>query len=198
MYEWARGAHFFLVLIHAGLYTRGRLSIACNPMDNRELEIIITRELEALGFECVKLEVVGSSRNPIVRLYIDKPGGVGIKHCASVSRALGLVLEETDPFPGRYLLEVSSPGNNRPLTKEEHFVRFAGQEARVHFVDAESGKKTCTGHIRSCINGLLVLDTEDGELQIGLSNIVKANLHGQEYKIDKKRNKIKRKKDGRK
>ena len=149
-----------------------------------------------MGFECVKLEVVGSPKNPIVRLYIDRPGGVSIKHCAQVSRAIGLVLEETDPFPGRYLLEVSSPGNNRPLTREEHFVRYIGREARVHFKDAESGKKTYTGHIRSCINGLLVLTTEEDDLQIELSQIIKANLHGQEYKIDKKQKKIKRKKDG--
>ncbi len=188
---------FFLVLIHAGRHTPGCLFITCNPMDNNELERIVARELEALGFECVKLEVVGSPRNPIVRLYIDRPGGVSIKHCASVSRAIGLVLEETDPFPGRYLLEVSSPGNNRPLTREEHFVRFAGQQAKVQFMDPEAGKKTYTGHIRSCINGILVLDTEDGELHIGLSDILKANLHGQEYKIDKKRNKIKKKKDDR-
>ncbi|MEJ2719951.1 MAG: ribosome maturation factor RimP [bacterium] len=167
-------------------------------MDNRELEKTIAQELEALGFECVKFEVVGSPRNPIVRLYIDRPGGVSIKHCAQVSRAIGLVLEETDPFPGRYLLEVSSPGNNRPLTREEHFVRFAGKEARVQFVNAEEGKKTYTGYIRSCINGILVLDTDEGELHIGLSDIVKANLHGQEYKIDKKRNKSKKKKDDQK
>lgn len=167
-------------------------------MDNRELEAIVMRELEALGFECVKMEVVGSPRNPIVRLYIDKPGGVGIKHCAQVSRAIGLVLEETDPFPGRYLLEVSSPGDNRPLTREEHFVRYNGCEARVQFADAELGKKTYTGQIRSCINELLVLSTEDGDIQIKLSDIIKANLHGQEYKIDKKRKKSRRKKDGRK
>ncbi|UCH82629.1 MAG: ribosome maturation factor RimP [Candidatus Latescibacterota bacterium] len=162
------------------------------------LEEIVARELEALGYECVKLEVVGSPKNPIVRLYIDRPGGVSIKHCAQVSRAIGLVLEETDPFPGRYLLEVSSPGNNRPLTREEHFVRFNGREARVQYIDADAGKKTYTGYIRSCINGLLELDTEDGVHHIKLSDILSANLHGQEYKIDKKRKKSRRKKDGRK
>jgi ribosome maturation factor RimP len=166
-------------------------------MDKNELEKIVARELETLGFECIRLEVVGSPRNPIVRLYIDKPGGVSIKHCAQVSRSIGLVLEEQDPFPGRYLLEVSSPGNNRPLTREEHFARFAGHEARVQFVDGESGKKTCTGHIQSCINELLIMDTDDGEIRIRLSDIVNANLHGREYKIDKKRKKSKSKKDGR-
>jgi ribosome maturation factor RimP len=151
-----------------------------------ELEKVVVPEIEALGFECVKLEVVGSSRSPIVRIYIDKDDGVTIKHCAMVSRAIGLVLERVDPFPGRYLLEVSSPGNARPLTKQEHFVRFAGREARVECDEAGEGKKTYTGRIHSCINGLLVLDAEEGERIIRFSDIVKANLCPQEYKIDKK------------
>jgi ribosome maturation factor RimP len=167
-------------------------------MEKRELEKVIGPELAVLGFECVKLELLGTPKNPIVRLYIDKPGGVSIKHCASVSRAIGLVLDQMDPFPGRYLLEVSSPGNNRPLTKEEHYVRFVGREAKIQCEDTEQGKKTYTGRIRSCINGLLVLDTVEGEQSIRLSEILKANLFGQEYKIDKKRKKTRRNKDGRK
>lgn len=165
-------------------------------MNNNELEKVVAPELEALGFECVKLEVVGSSRNPIVRLYIDRESGVSIKHCAMVSRAIGLVLDRLDPFPGRYLLEVSSPGNNRPLAKDEHYVRFVGRDARVQCVDVDSGKKTYTGRIRSCINGLLVLDTDEGEQHIRLKDVIKANLFGQEYKIDKKQNKSRTKKDG--
>jgi len=165
-------------------------------MNNTELEKAVAPELEALGFECVKLEVVGSSRNPVVRLYIDREDGVSIKHCAMVSRAIGLVLDRLNPFPGRYLLEVSSPGDNRPLIKEEHYARFAGSDARVQCLDDETGKKTYTGRIRSCINGLLVLDTAEGQLDIRLSDIIRANLFGQEYKIDKKRKKDETKKDG--
>jgi ribosome maturation factor RimP len=165
-------------------------------MDSSELEKVVASEVEALGFECVKMEVVGSSRSPIVRIFIDREGGVSIKHCAMVSRAIGLVLDRLDPFPGRYLLEVSSPGNNRPLTKEEHFGRFAGSEARVQCQNPESGKKTYTGLIHSCINGLLVLSTEEGEIAIKLSEVVKANLCPQEYKIDKKQKQFRKTKDG--
>ena len=155
-------------------------------MNIAELEKLVVPEIEALGFECVKLEIVGSARSPIVRIYIDKDEGVTIKHCAMVSRSIGLVFDRADPFPGRYLLEVSSPGNARPLTKEEHFVRFAGQEARIECDETGTGKKTYTGRIRSCINGLLVLDADEGERIIRFSDIVKANLCPQEYKIDKK------------
>lgn len=165
-------------------------------MDNNELEKVVIPEVEALGFECVKIEVIGSPRSPIVRIYIDREGGVSIKHCVMVSRSIGLVFDRLDPFPGRYLLEVSSPGNNRPLAKAEHFVQFAGREARVQCEEPGSGKKTYTGLIRSCINGLLILDTDEGERVISFSDIVKANLSPQEYKIDKKQKDYRIEKDG--
>ena len=73
------------------------------------------------------------------------------------------------------------------MTREEHYLRFVGSQARVRFVSPELGKNTYTGHIRSCINGVLALDTEEGQQLIKLTDIVKANLVGREYKIDKKR-----------
>jgi len=164
-------------------------------MENHDLESIVVPELEGLGFECVKLEVVGTKRSPIIRLYIDRSGGVSIKDCAMVSRSISMLLDREDPFPGRYLLEVSSPGNNRPLTREEHFVQFVGHDARVQCESEEAGKKTYTGNIRSCINGMLVMDTDSGQQLIRLSEIQKASLAGREYKIDKKQKRSKKNKD---
>lgn len=158
-------------------------------MTERELEKLILPELETLGFECVKLEVVGSPRHPVVRLFIDKPGGVTVGECALASRTIALVFDREDPFPGHFLLEVSSPGSNRPLVSEEHFQRFAGSEAKVVTERAGAGRMTYTGRIRSCINGELTLDTDEGEVVVGLSEVVRANLINQEYKIDKKREK---------
>jgi ribosome maturation factor RimP len=117
---------------------------------------------------------------------------VTVGECAKVSRALGLVLEREDPFPGRYLLEVSSPGSNRPLVTEEHYQRFAGQPARVAVENGAVGKITYTGTIRSCINGDLTLQTDDGDVVVALRDVVRANLINQEYKIDKKRDKDRR------
>lgn len=159
-------------------------------MQTSELEELVAPELEALGFECVKLEVAGNARHPVVRLFIDKPGGVTIGDCTRVTRAIGLVLDARDPFPERYLLEVSSPGSNRPLTTREHFQRFAGQDAKVQTrARADGEKRTYTGCIRSCINDVLTLDTDDGEVHIPLDDVAAANLIHQEYKIDKKRSK---------
>ncbi len=157
----------------------------------QELEKLIVPELETLGFECVKLEVVGGPRHPVVRLFIDKPGGVTVGECALVSRTLGLVFDREDPFPGRFLLEVSSPGSNRPLVTEVHFQRFAGQEAKV-VVERAGARATHVGRIRSCVDDTLILDTDAGEVVVGLREVVRANLINQEYKIDKKREKHRR------
>ena len=165
-------------------------------MKANDLEAVLTPELDALGYECVKCELAGAGSSRIIRLYIDRPGGVGIKDCATVSRAMGMLLDQLDPFPGRYLLEVSSPGNNRPLTREKHFADYVGHSARVQWQDHEEGKKTYTGTIRSCINGILMLESPEGEHQIPLSKIIKANLTDEIYQIDKKMKHTKNKKGG--
>jgi ribosome maturation factor RimP len=165
-------------------------------MDRDGLEAIIEPELASMGFECVKLEVAGSGRNPIVRIYIDKADGVTIRDCGLVTKAVGLLLEEADPFPGRYLLEVSSPGNNRPLARQDHFSRFEGELARVQFTAEAGEKKTYTGTILSCINDILILKTDAGEHSIRLRDIIKAHLAGVEYKIEKIKKHAKRKKGG--
>ena len=161
-------------------------------MTDKELENLLVPELEAMGFECVKLEVVGSPRHPVVRLFIDKPGGVTVGECARASRAIGLVLESADPFPGSFLLEVSSPGSNRPLVTEAHYQRFVGSDAKVVVERAGTERSTYVGRIRSCAESVLTLDTDDGEVVVQLGDVVKANLINQEYKIDKKREKDRR------
>jgi ribosome maturation factor RimP len=157
----------------------------------RELENLIVPELDSLGFECVKLEVVGSPRHPVVRLFIDKPGGVTVGECALVSRTIGLVFDREDPFPGSFLLEVSSPGSNRPLVTDAHFQRFTGHEAKV-VTERDGARATYMGRIRSCTNDELTLDTDQGEVIVKLREIVRANLINEEYKIDKKREKHRR------
>jgi ribosome maturation factor RimP len=166
-------------------------------MSSNDLEKLVVPELEPLGFECVKCEVVGSGRNPVVRLYIDKPGGVTVDDCSLVSRTVGLLLERQDPFPGRYMLEVSSPGSNRPLVTADHFRRFQGEQAKVQYRSG-TDKITCTGQIRSCINDLLTMETVDGEVTVELSRIIKASLIGQDYKIDKKMKHARREARGKK
>ena len=86
---------------------------------------------------------------------------------------------------------MSSPGSNRPLTRPEHFERFAGHEAKIQ-VHGSDGKTTYTGRIRSCINDVITVDTEDGEFAVAFADVIGAHLLHQEYKIDKKMKKDRR------
>lgn len=184
----------FLLYMPPGARTRAGLGrIRGKPLQKKEIEAIVVPEMDTLGFELIKLEVVGSASNPVVRMYIDRPGGVTIGDCAMVSRTVGLLLEEADPFPGRYLLEVSSPGSNRPLVTAGHFEAYAGEMAKV--VARAAGERiTYTGTIASCINDVVTLRTADGDASVHLDDVISAQLVHQEYKIDKKRSKEKRSK----
>ncbi len=112
------------------------------PIDG--IEEALDPRVEALGFEVVELEWGGTERRPILRLRVDRPDsspgqGVTVQDCARVSRALEPWLDEYPGLPERYVLEVSSPGVERPLVRERDFRRFAGQEVRLRV--AESGRR---------------------------------------------------------
>lgn len=129
----------------------------------------VARELEArvdgLGFELVDVEWAGSRRRPILRLRIDRPGsgvgpgadGVNLDDCAVVSRALEAWLDEMAAVPERYVLEVSSPGVERPLVRPSDYSRFAGQQVAV------KGERALAGRARRLEGELLGLDESDAE-----------------------------------
>ena len=77
--------------------------------------------VEQLGFELADIEVRLGGQDGLLRLYIDKDGGIDVEDCQSVSRQVSAILDVEDPLPGNYTLEVSSPGLDRTLTKPSHF-----------------------------------------------------------------------------
>jgi ribosome maturation factor RimP len=105
-------------------------------MADQSLEQALEERTEALGFELVELERTGSRNRPVLRVRVDRPDsrpgdGVGLDDCARISRALEAYLDELDSMPSRYVLEVSSPGVERPLVKRRDFERFSGHEVVV-------------------------------------------------------------------
>ncbi len=113
-----------------------------------EVEEELEARVDDLGYELVDVVWAGSSRRPILRIRIDRPGstpgqGVTVDDCAVVSRALEPWLDAMDAVPERYVLEVSSPGVDRPLTRPAHWARFAGEEVAIrgHGVLAGRGKR---------------------------------------------------------
>jgi ribosome maturation factor RimP len=115
------------------------------------------------GFELVDVELKRVAGGQLVRLYVDKPGGIGLDDLQSVSEEVSAILDAEDPIEGRYTLEVSSPGLDRPLRSEEDYRRFAGRLARLASYEPLEGRRHWTGRIVSCEDGVVTLELERGQ-----------------------------------
>ncbi|MPZ45383.1 MAG: ribosome maturation factor RimP [Betaproteobacteria bacterium] len=140
---------------------------------NRNQYEWVERAVTGLGYEFVHLEWV--PRSGLMRVYIDKEGGVNLDDCARVSEHLGRSMAVEGIAYDR--LEISSPGLDRPLARELDFKRFAGHKARIVLRIPVSGRKTITGVIGESKNGSIVL-AADGNVVfvIDLANVDKARL----------------------
>lgn len=130
-----------------------------------------------LGVELYWLEYKKTGSKGVLRVYIDKAGGVGVEDCARVSRALEAPFDEK--IPHSYDLEVSSPGIERRLYTFEHFRRATGKFIRVHLKDPIAGAKTHTGILMLVTDCLILEDEENGRrLEIPLSHVTHARVKG--------------------
>src|ERR1041385_7924208 len=129
------------------------------------------------GLELVHVEVAGPENNPIVRVFIDKPGGVTHDDCAEVSTQIGTVLDVEDFIHAAYTLEVSSPGIERGLYKLADYERFAGSTARIKTRLAIGNQRNFRGRISGIANDNVVFDDRtNGRVEIPFESIAKANL----------------------
>lgn len=132
---------------------------------------------EFSGMELVHLEMRRESGGTVVRLFIDKEGGVTLDDCAHVSRQLSARLDAEDPIEGRYTLEVSSPGLDRPLSRDRDFERFAGQRVKVTTESPIDGQRNFIGRLEGLMAGAVHLVLEDGrEVRIPRNRISRACL----------------------
>ena len=133
----------------------------------------------SLGFELVEIERGGGQGRIVIRLFIDKPGGVDLADCSRMSRELNQRLEEGDLIEVSYVLEVSSPGLERPLRKAADFERYAGSpvELRLYKPDGESGRKQYTGTLLGIEGETVTIEIEGGEKRsFPLDGISRARL----------------------
>jgi ribosome maturation factor RimP len=128
------------------------------------------------GLELVHLEYLRERGGRIMRLYIDKPGGVTLEDCAALSRELGDILDAHLPEIGRYHLEVSSPGPNRPLAREKDFERFRGYRAKIRTLSPINGQKNFSGVLEGLSAGTVWLNTGQTTVAIAIHAISKAHL----------------------
>ena len=129
------------------------------------------------GLHLVDVELKGGNSNQLLRVFIDKPGGVSHADCALVSEQLSAMLDVEDIFPGRYVLEVSSPGLDRKLTRPSDYTYFVGRRARVVLKEAAGEQRVLEGRLAGFENGRVRLDLgERGVQDLDLTNIRKAQL----------------------
>lgn len=132
-------------------------------MTREELARLVEPTIERMGYELTDLEMKIGGRDGAVRLFIDRPGGVGLADCETVSRQVSALLDVEDPVPGHYVLEVSSPGLDRKLTKPAHFRRFIGDDVRVRMRFPVAGRRKFRGKLLAANEETIEVEV-DGEL----------------------------------
>ena len=131
---------------------------------------------ESEGLELIQVEYQRESAGRILRLYVDKPGGIGIDDCIGVSRQLGDILDVNLEDVGPYSLEVTSPGSERPLAKKEDFDKFKGNRAKIKTYQPLNGRKNFTGVILGITGDELSLQIDEKIITIAYTDISKARL----------------------
>ena len=148
---------------------------ALNTLRDR-LVVLLSPIVNDLGLELWELEYHSQRGGGLLRLYIDGGDGVTLDDCEHVSRAVSAALDVEDPIPGRFTLEVSSPGLDRVLRTREHFLRFVGELARVETTVPLDGRKRFMGRLLKVNADDIALEVEGRTVTIPLAAIHKARL----------------------
>ncbi len=147
------------------------------PDDLKErIRDLASTAVEGDGFELVDVKVTGFGARTMVKIIVDRPGGILLEECALVSRQLSPLLDDVDLIPHRYTLEVSSPGLNRPLVTPRDFRRRIGEVIRVHSLKADGGETESQGKLLDCKEEQILIETETGIETVPLAAVKKAKV----------------------
>lgn len=142
------------------------------------VEELLEPEASSHGFELVAVEQAGGRHVPVIRVLLDREGGVTIDDLAAANEWVSATLDESDIVSGSYTLEVSSPGIDRPLRKLADFERFAGETATIKTRVGQTGRSSWTGPIEKVEGDHVVLDIDGEPFAIAFNDILKARLKG--------------------
>jgi len=146
-------------------------------VDLESIRAIVERVAVSEGLALVDVELKGGRSNRLLRVYIDKPEGVSHADCRLVSEQISAILDVEDPFPGSYVLEVSSPGLDRKLDKPSDFAYFVGRRARLVLREPVDEERVFEGRLAGFEAGRVRMDLgERGITEFELTNISKARL----------------------
>lgn len=132
--------------------------------------------VDGLGFELVGVEYHPGRGEGLLRIYIDHADGISVDDCARVSHQISGVLDVEDPVSGRYRLEISSPGFDRPLIRERDYHRFAGHEVKLKLAGLWEGRRKLRGILKGLDGHEVLIEFEGEALRVPLDRIEKGNL----------------------
>lgn len=169
--------------LYSYLYVKSGRLMSTQKIDTCTLVSTVAKPiLDSMGLELVDIEFGRLGRDAVLRLYIDKEGGVMLDDCAELSRELSMILDVEDVIASNYTLEVSSPGLDRPLKKQADYDRFVGRLIKVRtyqpFLDDSGNKrKTFLGKLEGLVDGVVKMKLTEGQgASIPLDRVAKANL----------------------
>ena len=145
-------------------------------MTGEELTKLLEPAIEQLGYELSDLEMNIGARDGVIRLFIDKADGVGLEDCETVSSQISALLDVEDLVPGHYVLEVSSPGLDRRLTKPEHFQQFMGEDVRVKLRFPIEGRRNFRGALRAADKENIEVEVDGESHRLPMATIQSARL----------------------
>jgi ribosome maturation factor RimP len=128
------------------------------------------------GMELVEIEYRREARGWVLRLFIDKEGGVTVDDCTLISQEVGRSLDVEDFILTPYTLEVSSPGLTRPLKNERDFTKYRNHLIKVKTVNPIENRRQFRGKLLEIFENRIEIEMDEGVVQIPLSNVAKANL----------------------
>ncbi len=138
---------------------------------------LIRGAVEGLGYELVGVEALShGGRGQLLRVYIDQEAGITLTDCERVSHQVSGVLDVESPLRGDYVLEVSSPGLDRPLFERAHFERFVGEVARIKLTAGRGGRSNFKGAIVGVEGDQLLMDVDGETVRMALADIASARL----------------------
>lgn len=142
----------------------------------QEVREVVEPILQSQGYELVDLEYQRESRGWVLRIYLDREGGITLDDCTGVSHEVGAVLEVKDVIPNAYVLEVSSPGLTRPLKKPEDYNRFRNQLVKIKLFQPLDGRRNFKGILLGLERETVRVEADGQVFEIPLQSIAKANL----------------------
>ncbi|MDZ5604390.1 ribosome maturation factor RimP [Pseudomonas sp. RP23018S] len=141
-----------------------------------QLQALLAPVVEGLGFQCWGIEYISQGKHTVLRVYIDKEGGIMVEDCEAVSRQISGVLDVEDPITSEYALEVSSPGMDRPLFTLEQYAAHAGEQVKIKLRTPFEGRRNFQGLLRGVEDQDVVVQVDQNEFLLPIDSIDKANI----------------------